>query len=107
MNVELYDGHMERRVSSPPSRADWVIVVITLVLPTAITWVYFILLNGADKQIQQGAYAIGKLIQFALPLGWVWLVQRERPWPRLPSAWSVVTAILFGLIVAGLMQAIY
>src|SRR5436190_7589858 len=89
------------------TRADWAVIVVSLVLPTVITWVYFILLNGADKQFQQGAYAVGKTVQFALPIVWVWLVQRERPWPRLPSGWSVAVGIGFGLIVAAAMQAIY
>jgi membrane protease YdiL (CAAX protease family) len=89
------------------TRADWIVIVVALLLPTAITWVYFILLNGAEKQLQQGAYAVGKTVQFALPVVWVWLVQRERQWPRLPSMWSVAVGIAFGLVVAAGMQAIY
>src|SRR5207244_9796526 len=96
---------MDRRESL--TGADWAVVGVALVLPTAITWVYFILLNGADKQLQQGAYAIGKLIQFALPAVWVCLIKRERQGLRLPSAWSLTVGILFGLIVAAAMQAIY
>src|SRR3954449_3108723 len=79
---------------------DRAVIAVTLVLPTVITWVYFVWLNGADKQLQQGAYAVGKTIQFALPLAWVWIVQRQRPFPRMPSAWSAATGVLFGLIVA-------
>jgi membrane protease YdiL (CAAX protease family) len=91
----------------PLSRADWTVIVVALASPTAITWVYFILLNGADRSLQQGAYLIGKTIQFALPIVWVWLVQRDRQWPRVPSAWSVAVGIGFGLIVAAAMQVIY
>jgi uncharacterized protein len=91
----------------PLKRADWAVIVFALVLPAAITWVYFILLNGAEKSLQQGAYAIGKTIQFVLPVAWVWLVRRERQWPRLPSGWSVAVGVGFGLIVAAAMQAIY
>jgi len=90
-----------------PTHADWAIISIALVLPTAITWVYFIWLNGAEKWLQQGAYGSGKTVQFALPIVWVWLVQRERQWPRWPSPWSVAVGIGFGLIVAAAMQAIY
>src|SRR5438105_2910522 len=91
----------------PPNLADWAAIVTALVLPTAITWVYFILLNGADKNLQQGAYAVGKTIQFALPIAWVWLVQRERQWPRWPSGWSVAVGVGFGILVAAAMQVIY
>jgi membrane protease YdiL (CAAX protease family) len=91
----------------PLTPADWAVIVIALMLPTVITWVYFILLNGADKSLQQGAYAIGKTIQFALPIAWVWLVRGERQWPRLPTGWSVAVGIGFGLIVGTAMQAIY
>jgi membrane protease YdiL (CAAX protease family) len=87
--------------------SDRAIIAVALILPTAITWVYFIWLNGADKQLQQAAYAIGKTIQFGLPLVWVWLVQRQRSWPQLPTAWSFITGIVFGLILAAAMQAIY
>src|SRR5437588_340024 len=96
---------MDRRESL--TGADWAVVGVALILPTTITWVYFILLNGADKQLQQGAYAVGKTVQFALPLTWVWLVQRKREWPRLPSGWSVAVGVGFGLIVAAAMQTIY
>src|SRR5436309_4476395 len=105
MNSTMAD--MDRRPPLSLSPADWAVIAIALVLPTAITWVYFILLNGADKQLQQGAYAIGKLIQFTLPVVWVWLVQRDRQWLRLPSGWSVAVGVAFGLIVAAAMQVIY
>jgi membrane protease YdiL (CAAX protease family) len=95
------------RNAPPLSNADRAVIAVALVLPTAITWIYFVWLNGADRQLQQGAYAVGKTIQFALPLAWVWLVQRQRPLPRLPSAWSAATGALFGLVVAAAMQAIY
>jgi CAAX protease family protein len=96
---------MEHRASL--THADWVVIVVALLLPTALTWVYFILLNGADKQLQQGAYAVGKTIQFGLPVVWVWLVQREWQRPRWPSRWSVAVGIGFGLVVAAAMQAIF
>src|SRR5689334_17468948 len=86
---------------------DRAIVAVALVLPTAITWVYFVGLNGADKALQQAAYAVGKTIQFALPLVWVWLVQRQRSWPKAPSIGNAVIGIVFGLTVAAAMYAIY
>jgi membrane protease YdiL (CAAX protease family) len=98
---------MDGRPHPPLTYADWAVIVIALALPTAVTWVYFILLNGADKQLQQTAYAIGKLIQFTLPVVWVCLIKRERQQLRLPSAWSIAVGIVFGLIIAAAMQVIY
>src|SRR6478672_7838409 len=49
------------------------VIGIALVLPTLITWIYFILLDGAPSALQQSAYLIGKLAQFALPVVWVCL----------------------------------
>jgi len=86
---------------------DRAVIAVALVLPTAITWIYFVWLNGADKLIQQGAYGAGKTIQFALPLVWVWLVQRERSWPKVPSIGNAAIGIAFGLMVAAAMQAVY
>ena len=86
---------------------DKAVLALALMLPTAVTWVYFVWLNGADKALQQEAYAVGKTIQFALPLAWVWLIQRQRPWPKVPSIGNAALGIVFGLIVAAVMQAIY
>jgi CAAX protease family protein len=91
----------------PLTRADWIIVGVALALPTLVTWVYFILLNGAPARAQQTAYTVGKTIQFALPLVWVWLVQRERPRLRRPRIWSLVTGGAFGLLVAAGMIGLY
>jgi membrane protease YdiL (CAAX protease family) len=91
----------------PLTRADWIVVGVALALPTLVTWVYFILLNGAPPRTQQTAYTVGKTIQFALPLVWVWLVQRERPRLQRPKSWSLVIGGLFGLVVVGGMIALY
>ncbi len=89
------------------TRADWIVIAVALALPTLVTWVYFILLNGAPARAQQTAYTVGKAIQFGLPLAWVWLVQREQPRLQRPKSWSLIVGGLFGLIVAGAMIALY
>jgi membrane protease YdiL (CAAX protease family) len=91
----------------PLTAADWVVLVVALVLPTAVTWLYFIALNGAPAHLQQSAYTIGKGIQFLLPAVWVFLVHRQRPrWAR-PPGWSVVWGLAFGLVIGGAMLALY
>ena len=92
----------------PKSRfLDQTIVGIALVLPTIVTWVYFILLNDAPELLQKAAYSVGKLIQFALPVVWVCLIRRERQNLNRPSAWSLITGALFGLLVAAAMYLLF
>jgi membrane protease YdiL (CAAX protease family) len=94
--------------SSPQLRfASRLVVVVAIVLPTVVTWIYFIWLHGAEKWLQQGAYPFGKGIQFALPIVWVWLVLRE--WPKLqrPSGWSLLAGTAFGLVVGMAMALLY
>ncbi len=50
--------------------------MIGLVLPTAITWIYFDLLSASAAVVQQVAYAVGKTIQFALPW-WGWQLRKK------------------------------
>ncbi len=52
------------------------LTVIGLVLPTAITWIYFDLLSASAAVVQQVAYAVGKTIQFALPW-WGWQLRKK------------------------------
>jgi membrane protease YdiL (CAAX protease family) len=67
---------------SPNRRAEWAAVLFALVYPTLLTVVYFILLANSSTALQQGTYAIGKLIQFGLPALWIFGVRREQ------IAWS-------------------
>jgi membrane protease YdiL (CAAX protease family) len=94
---------MERRLS----KADWAAIGVALVLPTVVTWLYFIALDGAPAAAQQGAYSVGKAIQFALPIVWVWFVQRQRPRFVPPGRAGLLVGGLFGLAVGGAMIVLY
>lgn len=83
------------------------VLAVALVLPTAVTWLYFIALDGAAAAIQQTAYTLGKGTQFALPAVWVLLVQRQRPRCAPPRGWDLAAAIAFGLAAGGLIAAAY
>lgn len=93
------------------------ITVIGLVLPTAITWVYFDLLSTSAAVVQQAAYAIGKAVQFALP-AWGWHVrqpgQLERitgepasDWPKPDFKRSLFWGLVSGVAIAGAALALY
>ena len=49
-------------------------MLFALVFPTIITWGYFVLAARYSTGAQQATYLIVKIIQFAFPLVWVWLV---------------------------------
>ena len=67
-------------------RGDLAAVLFALVFPTLVTVLYFIVLAKQPAPVQQGAYGLGKVIQFAFPLVWVfWVQQAKIGWirPRL------------------------
>ncbi len=109
-----------------PNRQPWqfAILVFALLLPTLVTWVYFQVLHGTDSWIQQGAYGVGKAIQFLLPVVWVAIFFRQRlNWLRrghvseaqetsadvnpVPKAATIPAAIGFGLTVVVLLIGIF
>jgi len=103
------DNSHERQLSA----ADCLIMAISLTLPTVVTWLYFIALNGAPAIQQQSAYSIGKTIQFVLPVVWVFGFQRRRVGASregirlLPSPPYAIAGVLFGLAIAAAMIALY
>jgi len=95
---------------APPSvsrRADAGIVLLALVLPTAVTWLYFIALADSAPAIQQLAYGIGKTFQFGLPVVWVVAFQRRRLGLRLPGTRGLLESAGFGVLVVVAMWILY
>ncbi|MFN0055835.1 MAG: CPBP family intramembrane glutamic endopeptidase [Planctomycetales bacterium] len=88
-------------------RRDWWAVGFSLVLPTAVTVVYFILLAGAPAAWQQGAYVVGKLLQFGFPLVWFWYVQRRRIAWRGPRWRELFDGGLLGAAIVVAMLLLY
>jgi len=80
-------------------------MVFALVFPTLLTVVYFILLAQSSAGSQQGAYAIGKTIQFAFPVIWVLFVERQRIQRQWPRGRDVLFGAALGLalLIAGLI----
>ena len=53
----------------PVSRGHRLLAILcAVVVPSIVTWVYFVTLAGDASQSQQIAFAIGKGIQFAFPI---------------------------------------
>ncbi|NLS90584.1 MAG: CPBP family intramembrane metalloprotease [Planctomycetaceae bacterium] len=83
------------------------VICVALLLPTLVTWLYFVALTTAPAVIQQTAYAVGKTVQFALPAVWIYWLCRERfEWLR-PTRTGLAANVLFGGAVVALMMVIY
>lgn len=54
------------------------VLLVALIYPTLLTWVYFVVLDGRSASLQQLVYAVGKTLQFGLPAVWVWLLTKSR-----------------------------
>lgn len=93
------------QVSREPSSRGLFLLLTAIVLPTLVTYVYFDLLASYPPLVQKTAYAIGKTVQFLLPV--VVIAGVVRPWRPLGSrSWSHV--FLFGAISGVLISgAIY
>lgn len=88
-------------------RGEWSVLLLALALPTVVTWVYFVALDGAPAAFQQAAYGLGKAAQFGLPVAWVFVVCRERLTFRRPPGRSLVTGAVLGLTIAAGMAVLY
>ena len=87
--------------------ADLCVAVFALFLPSVVTLLYFVILAAWPSAAQQTAYAIGKGIQFGLPLVWVLAVQRAGLRFKPPGRAGLIEGGLFGLLVLAAMMALY
>lgn len=88
--------------------SDVLVMIVAIVLPSLVTWVYFVWLAGAPTAVQQGAYSGGKALQFVLPVAWLWLAHRNH-WL---DGWSfhragALTGLGFGAMIAAAMIVLY
>lgn len=86
---------------------DWVAVIFALALPTVVTLAYFVLADGYSSQTQQAVYGIAKTLQFAFPIAYVLLIQRERPRLFPVTSNGIGLGLAFGLAIAGAMLALF
>ncbi|HUT91976.1 MAG TPA: type II CAAX endopeptidase family protein [Thermoguttaceae bacterium] len=88
-------------------RADALAVLVALVLPLMLVMVYFVILAPYPPALQQTAYALGKIVQFALPVVWVFAVQRSRFAWKKPGLGGLAEALAFGVAIAAAMLVLY
>lgn len=100
------DSPQRRRWPETP-RGEVAVVTAAMVLPTLLTWLYFVALREAPAGLQQGAYLLDKIVPLLLPVGWVLAVQRQWPRWQWPSARSWGAAAASGLLAATIIVAGY
>ncbi len=82
-----------------------VLLATALVLPSIITWLYFVTFAG--HRLMAVIYAIGKTVQFSLPIIWFVGFARGELNRSLFRAAGTATGLAFGLAVAVLMILLY
>ncbi len=87
-------------------RLAWLLVAACL-LPSLVTWLYFDRLHGSEAWQQQLVYAIGKGLQFGLPAWLVWQGWGGNFERLIPRPAGLLTGLLFGLGVCGLLPLVY
>jgi membrane protease YdiL (CAAX protease family) len=97
------DQHMAAATRSP----DWRVLLFALVLPSCVTAIYFQLLHGREALLQQGAFTIGKAIQFAFPVVWVWQTTPGQIRAARFNVRGMLWGIAFGMAVVAGMFVLY
>lgn len=82
-------------------------LLVGIVLPTFITWVYFDLLASQDSRYQQLAATLGKGFQFSLPLIAFYLRPKAKETVSPQYGTSAIVGLAFGVAVSAAMLAIY
>ena len=84
-------------------------LVVAMTLPTALAYLYFVVLGGGGRAnvLQQTAYATGKIFQFAIPVLFFAVVVRRFPQFRRPDTEGLLLGLGFGLLVSAALFAAY
>ncbi len=86
---------------------DLCVLIFTLLFPTLITWIYFVILHGQSAQIQQIAYGTLKTLQFLLPVLAAWIFARSELRVGHFGRQGVLLGVGFGVFVITAMIALY
>src|SRR5579872_6501564 len=82
-------------------------LLFSLVFPTLVTVLYFIVLDKQSAPLQQGAFGLGKLLQFAFPVAWVAWIQRGKLGRSSPRAGDLAAGAALGLVLLAAALTLY
>ncbi len=84
--------------------ADGLALWTAALFPSLATWIYLVVLGQDPSAAVQAAYAAEKVVQFAFPLVWVVLVQRQKVRLAKPTAAGVPAGLALGAaVLAGIL----
>jgi membrane protease YdiL (CAAX protease family) len=90
-------------------KREWAALIFAMCFPTVMSWVYFVGLagGGRENQLAMFAYGVGKFVQFAFPIFYCLLFERDRFRPSLPTRRGLLLAVGFALFTNAVMFAVY
>src|SRR5260221_1243041 len=90
-----------------PLAASWGAILFALGLPSVLTSIYFVALEGHPAGAKQLAFTGGKAIQFLFPAFWVFVVEQRRLEWTSPTRRGLAFGIGMGAVVSGIMLGAY
>jgi CAAX protease family protein len=88
-----------------PASRDAVALVIAALFPALGTWLYFHTFAGrAELKV---VFTASKVVQFAFPIAWVWLVQRQAIQFHQPTRKGILAGLAFAALLVGTMVGSY
>ncbi|MCC7474144.1 MAG: CPBP family intramembrane metalloprotease [Pirellulales bacterium] len=88
-------------------KVRWAGLLFAMLLPTLITWAYFVLASAYPQGMKQAVYLIAKVVQFGFPVLWVLWVLREPIRTGRPTAWGLGVGAVFGVVVVAAGVALF
>jgi uncharacterized protein len=110
MSIAPPENMQQKELTGP--KVPLVFLILGLVIPTAITWVYFVWLADAPPRRQQAAFGLGKGMQFLLLAfvlyGWMGseLKRSLGRWKEIRLSYWLVGAAS-GMLIGGSIFAVY
>ena len=83
------------------------LIVVSLVLPTIITYIYFFVLSTQSKPIQSVGMGLCKAIQFGLPIFWLVKIRRWNNNFQRPNSNAMIPSLIFGAVIFALALALF
>jgi membrane protease YdiL (CAAX protease family) len=97
----------QSELGQQPNGLRWIGILEGMLLPSLITYGYFVAAEGYSRGSQQSVYLVVKVFQFAFPLVWAWFVLRERVHVRRPTTNGLLWGLAFGIVVVAAGWAVF